>query len=39
VWHLRYTDTYRLTDAWRITRRELQIDSIETRPVRRWRHA
>ncbi|MFB4319157.1 nuclear transport factor 2 family protein [Actinomadura sp. 21ATH] len=39
VWHLRYTDAYRLDEGtWRISRRELAIDSIETRPVRRWRH-
>ncbi|TDD35053.1 nuclear transport factor 2 family protein [Actinomadura sp. KC06] len=38
VWHTRYTDTYRLDGgAWRIARRELRIDTIETRPVRRWR--
>lgn len=40
VWCLRYADAYRLDgDTWRITRRELRIDSIETRPVRRWRGA
>ncbi|TDC56244.1 nuclear transport factor 2 family protein [Actinomadura sp. KC345] len=38
VWHCRYTDAYRLEDGiWRIARREQRIDSIETRPVRRWR--
>lgn len=38
VWHLRYLDTYRRTPAgWRIQRRELHIDLIETRPVRRAR--
>ncbi|WP_217919894.1 nuclear transport factor 2 family protein [Actinomadura sp. BRA 177] len=38
VWHCRYTDTYRLDgQTWRIARREQRIDSIETRPVRRWR--
>ncbi|TDD91115.1 nuclear transport factor 2 family protein [Actinomadura darangshiensis] len=38
VWHCRYTDTYRLDGrTWRIARREQRIDSIETRPVRRWR--
>jgi ketosteroid isomerase-like protein len=40
VWHLRYTDTYRRSDGspgWRFARRALQIDFIETRPVRRWR--
>ncbi len=35
VWHLRYDDDYRLTDAgWRIGRRALTINAIETRPVR-----
>ncbi|ORW91014.1 hypothetical protein AWB92_19365 [Mycobacterium sp. IEC1808] len=38
VWHLRYDDEYRLTDAgWRISRRALSINAIETRPVRRLR--
>ncbi|MFI0355331.1 nuclear transport factor 2 family protein [Actinomadura sp. 9N407] len=38
VWHLRYTDAYRLEEGtWRISRRELQIDWIETRSVRKWR--
>ncbi|MEU8119806.1 nuclear transport factor 2 family protein [Spirillospora sp. NPDC049024] len=38
VWHCRYTDTYRADGrTWRIARREQRIDSIETRPVRRWR--
>ena len=38
VWHLRYDDEYQLTDAgWRISRRALTIDAIETRPVRRVR--
>jgi ketosteroid isomerase-like protein len=38
VWHLRYDDEYQLTDAgWRITRRTLTINAIETRPVRRLR--
>ncbi|OBI12424.1 hypothetical protein A5712_07405, partial [Mycobacterium sp. E2327] len=38
VWHLRYDDEYRLTDAgWRISRRALTINAIETRPVRRLR--
>lgn len=38
VWHLRYDDEYRLTDAgWRIARRALTINAIETRPVRRLR--
>jgi SnoaL-like domain len=38
VWHLRYDDAYELTDAgWRIGRRALTINAIETRPVRRLR--
>ena len=38
VWHVRYDDDYRLTDAgWRIDRRALTINAIETRPVRRLR--
>jgi 3-phenylpropionate/cinnamic acid dioxygenase small subunit len=38
VWHLRYDDEYALTDAgWRINRRALTINAIETRPVRRLR--
>lgn len=40
VWHLRYDDEYALTDArWRIARRALTINAIETRPVRRLRFA
>lgn len=36
VWHLRYDDEYELTDTgWRIGRRALTINAIETRPVRR----
>jgi 3-phenylpropionate/cinnamic acid dioxygenase small subunit len=36
VWHLRYDDDYELTDAgWRISRRALTINAIETRPLRR----
>jgi 3-phenylpropionate/cinnamic acid dioxygenase small subunit len=36
VWHLRYDDDYRLTDAgWRITRRALTINAIETRTARK----
>jgi 3-phenylpropionate/cinnamic acid dioxygenase small subunit len=36
VWHMRYDDEYELTDAgWRISRRALTINAIETRPVRR----
>lgn len=38
VWHLRYDDEYEHTDAgWRISRRTLTINAIETRPVRRLR--
>lgn len=38
VWHLRYDDEYRLTEAgWRISRRALTVNAIETRPVRRLR--
>jgi 3-phenylpropionate/cinnamic acid dioxygenase small subunit len=40
VWHLRYDDEYELTDAgWRIDRRALTINAIETPPVRRLRPA
>jgi SnoaL-like domain len=36
VWHLRYDDEYELTGlGWRISRRMLTINAIETRPVRR----
>ena len=38
VWHLRYDDEYEYesTDAgWRISRRALTINAIETRPARR----
>jgi hypothetical protein len=36
VWHLRYDDEYEATDGgWRISRRALTINAIETRPVRR----
>jgi SnoaL-like domain len=36
AWHLRYDDDYELTDAgWRIGRRALTVNAIETRPVRR----
>lgn len=36
VWHLRYDDEYESTDTgWRITRRSLTVNAIETRPVRR----
>lgn len=38
VWHLRYDDEYQLTDAgWRICRRALTINAIETRLVRQVR--
>ncbi len=38
VWHLRYDDDYQLTDeGWRISRRALTINAIETRPARRLR--
>ncbi|ACY99049.1 MULTISPECIES: nuclear transport factor 2 family protein [Thermomonospora] len=38
AWHLRYADIYRRQGgAWRIARRELHLEWIETRPVRRWR--
>lgn len=37
VWHLRYDDEYDSADGWRISRRALTIDAIETRPVRRLR--
>lgn len=36
AWHLRYDDEYALTQAgWRIARRALTVNAIETRPVRR----
>lgn len=38
VWHLRYADDYRQVDgAWLIARRELSIDLVETRPLKRAR--
>ncbi|WP_196805132.1 nuclear transport factor 2 family protein [Mycobacterium sp. UM_WGJ] len=38
VWYLRYRDAYhRLGQGWRIARRELTIDAIESRPVRQVR--
>ena len=38
VWQLRYTDTYlRKEEGWRIARREVRIDWIETRSPRLWR--
>jgi hypothetical protein len=41
TWHLRYADEYQRTpDAgWRIRRRELTIDAIDTRPARQVRPA
>ncbi|BBY08668.1 nuclear transport factor 2 family protein [Mycobacterium noviomagense] len=39
VWHVRYDDEYQRTDGgWRISRRVLTLNAIETRPVRRVRH-
>jgi len=36
VWHLRYDDEYEMTaSGWRISRRALTINAIETRPLRR----
>jgi ketosteroid isomerase-like protein len=36
AWHVRYDDEYLLTDAgWRISRRALTVNAIETRPLRR----
>lgn len=38
VWHLRYDDRYVATAAgWRIGRRALTINAIETRPIRKLR--
>ncbi|EHB47073.1 hypothetical protein MycrhDRAFT_6132 [Mycolicibacterium rhodesiae JS60] len=38
VWYLRYDDEYVRTEfGWRIARRALTIDAIETRPARRLR--
>lgn len=38
VWHVRYDDEYVQTDVgWRIRRRALTLNAIETRPVRRLR--
>ena len=38
VWHLRYDDEYAPSgDGWRIRRRALTINAIETRPIRRIR--
>lgn len=36
VWHLRYADQYRSADgAWRFARREISIELIDARPVKR----
>ncbi|MCV7429942.1 nuclear transport factor 2 family protein [Mycobacterium montefiorense] len=36
AWHLRYDDEYESTDSgWRISRRSLTVNAIETHPVRR----
>ncbi|MCV7413368.1 hypothetical protein AWC05_03345 [Mycobacterium florentinum] len=36
AWHVRYHDEYESTEAgWRIARRSLTVNAIETRPVRR----
>ena len=38
VWHLRYADDYAQVDgSWLLARRELTIDLIETRPLKRSR--
>lgn len=37
VWHLRYDDEYELSDRWRIGRRTLTINAIETHSARRVR--
>lgn len=40
VWYLHYDDTYLIADgAWRIARRRLVIDAVETRAVRAVRDA
>ncbi len=41
TWHLRYADEYQYADTagWRIHRRELTIDAIDTRPVRQVRRS
>lgn len=41
TWHLRYVDEYQRTadGGWRIRRRQLMIDAIDTRPVRQVRPA
>jgi ketosteroid isomerase-like protein len=36
VWHVRYADEYRRTcEGWRISRRAVTIELVETRPVQR----
>lgn len=38
VWHVRYADTYRAEEGqWLFARRELSIDLVETRPLKRAR--
>ena len=38
VWHLRYLDAYRaVAGRWLIERRELHLDLVETRPLKRSR--
>lgn len=38
VWHVRYADTYApVEDTWLIARRELSVDLVETRPLKRSR--
>jgi 3-phenylpropionate/cinnamic acid dioxygenase small subunit len=37
TWHLRYDDEYQRATEWRIRRRVLTIDAIDTRPVRQVR--
>ena len=37
TWHLRYDDEYQRATEWRIRRRVLSIDAIDTRPVRQVR--
>lgn len=39
TWHLRYDDDYQRTTEWRIRRRALTIDAIDTRTVRQVRES
>jgi len=39
TWHLRYDDDYHRTTEWRIRRRVLTIDAIDTKPVRQVRQS